>query len=65
MLECRRFAENLFAVALIRSKKGQAVLCDMITLYQQVTEAACYPGLKPNTCLCVAQWRLKINMFIT
>lgn len=65
MPERRRLAEDLFVVAPIRSEKGQTVLRDMIDLYQQVTEAACRPGLEPDKCSCAAQRRLKIDMFVT
>lgn len=65
MPQRRRLAEDLFAVAPIRSEKGRAVLRNMIELYQQGTEVACRPGLEPDKCSCAARRRLKIDMFVT
>ena len=49
-----RLADNLFAVAPIRSPEGRAVLRDMVELYQQETEVACRPGLEPEKCSCAS-----------
>lgn len=57
----RRLADDLFAVAPIRSQKGRAVLHDMVELYQQETEVASRPGLEPKKCCCASERNRKID----
>jgi hypothetical protein len=65
MPERNRLASSLFTVASIRSDEGQAVLRDMITLYQQDTKVLSRPGLEPEKCGCSATGRKwKINRFV-
>lgn len=55
MPQRRRLAEDLFAIAPIRSEKGRAVFRDIIDFYQQDTEVAFRPGLEPEKCRCTAK----------
>jgi hypothetical protein len=64
MPQRRRLAEDLFAIAPIRSEKGGAVLYDMIDLYQQDTEVDSRPGLGPEKCFCAVERSRKTDRFV-
>jgi hypothetical protein len=64
MPQRRRLAENIFAIASIRSAEGHAVLRDMVNLYQQDTEIAFRPGLEPEKCCCAIERRRQTDMFV-
>lgn len=65
MPQRHRLAEDIFAIAPIRSEKGRAVLRDMIDLYSQDTEVAYRPGLEPEKCRCAAVRSRQIDRFVT